>query len=96
MGSIKGTIGGAEGSDSGDQGDASAAIAVGSGVLTIDGVEYPGFKGECEISRGYGAEPVGDVSVGERSGNDAIILFSGTTEDGRSIVAEVGCSLYEG
>lgn len=131
--------------DAGDDGDAGAAIAVGSGTLTIDGVENPGFEGECEVSRANGAEPVGDVStgeldtlvimdnvasgpaqemnfsitsgtilsiretaalptngtvervafVGERSGNTAVIMFSGTTEDGRAVVVEAGCSLYE-
>lgn len=131
--------------DAGDDGDGGAAIAVGTGTLTIDGVENPGFEGECEVSRANGAEPVGDVStgeldtvvvldnvasnpaqemnfsiffgttfsiletdppptnatldsvayVGESSGDTAVIKFSGTTDDGRPVVAEVGCSLYE-
>jgi hypothetical protein len=139
------TTGESEPDDAGDEGEAGAAVAVGSGTLTIDGVENPGFEGECEISRANGAEPVGDVStgeldtnvgmdnvasnpaqemnfsitfgtlfsiretdaaptngtvdsiayVGEPSGDAAVIAFTGTTEDGRAIVAEVGCSLYE-
>ena len=139
------TTGEPEPEDAGDEGDAGAAVAVGSGTLTIDGVENPGFEGECEISRANGAEPVGDVSAGELdtlvvmdnvasgpaqemnfsitsgtilsiretdaaptngtvdsvayvsepSGNAAVVAFSGTTEDGRAVVAEVGCSLYE-
>jgi len=134
-----------ESEDAGDDGDAGAAIEVGFGTLTIDGVEHPGFEGQCEVSRANGAEPVGDVStgeldtlvgmdnvasspaqemnfsvtfgtifsiretdaaptkgtvdsiayVGEPSGNAAVILFRGTTEDGRPIAAEVGCTLYE-
>ncbi len=131
--------------DASDEGDAGAAVAVGSGTLTIDGVENPGFEGECEISRANGAEPVGDIStgeldtlvimdnvasgpaqemnftitfgtiltiretaaaptngtvdsiayVGEPSGDAAVVEITGTTEDGRAVVAEVGCSLYE-
>ncbi len=139
------TTGESDPEDAGDEGDAGAAVAVGTGTLTIDGVENPGFAGECEISRANGAEPVGDVSTGELdtlvimdnvasgpaqemnfsitsgtilsiretdaaptngtvdsvayvdepSGNAAVVAFTGTTEDGRAVVAEVGCSLYE-
>ncbi len=34
---------------------------VGNGLLRIDGVEYPGFSGDCEI--GSGSEDVGDLST---------------------------------
>ncbi len=49
-------------SDSGG-GDAGATDTIGNGVLRIDGVESTGFSGDCEISRGFGGEDVGDVSV---------------------------------
>ncbi len=138
------TTGESEPDDAGDEGDAGAAVAVGSGTVTIDGVENTGFEGECEISRANGAEPVGDVSageldlvvavdnvasgpaqemnfvltgssgifsvstpdrssgtidgiayVGEPSESAAVVEFSGTTDDGRAVVAQLGCSLYE-
>ncbi len=44
-------------------GDAGATDTVGNGVLRIDGVESTGFSGDCEISRDFGGEDVGDVSV---------------------------------
>ncbi len=36
---------------------------VGSAVVRVDGVEYSDFEGECDISRGYGAEDVGQLST---------------------------------
>ena len=32
---------------------------VGSGLLRIDGEEFTGFQGDCQISRGFGSEDVG-------------------------------------
>ncbi len=55
-------------SESDDQGSSEAALVAGTGTLTVDGVEYPGFAGDCSISRGLDPEtyepiPVGDLST---------------------------------
>lgn len=50
------------------QGDGGfTAEDIGSGVVWVDGVEYPDFVGECAVHRGlnpetYEANPVGDIS----------------------------------
>lgn len=46
---------------SADDGE-SASVEVGTGVLRIDGTEYDGFVGDCDISRDFGGEDVGDLS----------------------------------
>ncbi|MBH0024404.1 hypothetical protein [Salinibacterium sp. SWN248] len=38
---------------------------VGNATLRINGVEFPDFTGDCEISRGFGAEDVGDLNDGD-------------------------------
>ncbi len=63
----------------------------GSGSLTVDGVENEGFLGECEIARANGAEDVGDQSALGDDTEIGLVAFSGTTDDGTSVVAEVVC-----
>lgn len=38
---------------------------VGNATLFVDGVEYPDFTGDCEISRQNGKEDVGDLNEGD-------------------------------
>jgi hypothetical protein len=38
---------------------------VGSATLHVDGVEFPDFVGDCEISRQNGKEDVGDLNDGD-------------------------------
>ncbi|WP_430869168.1 hypothetical protein [Demequina aurantiaca] len=38
---------------------------VGNGTLHVDGVEFPDFTGDCEISRQNGKEDVGDLNEGD-------------------------------
>jgi len=38
---------------------------VGNATLRINGVEFPDFTGDCEISRGNGSEDVGDLNEGD-------------------------------
>ncbi|MEL0627096.1 hypothetical protein V6245_09080 [Salinibacterium amurskyense] len=38
---------------------------VGNATLRINGVEFPDFTGDCEISRGFGSEDVGDLNEGD-------------------------------
>ncbi|MBH0115251.1 hypothetical protein I6E52_00140 [Salinibacterium sp. NG253] len=38
---------------------------VGNATLRINGVEFPDFTGDCEISRGFGTEDVGDLNDGD-------------------------------
>gem|GEM_PF-1015079 len=56
----------------GDEGTSDAPAAggftsddVGNATLRIDGVEFPDFAGDCEISRGNGKEDVGDLNTGD-------------------------------
>ena len=56
---------------SADDGESTSA-EVGTGVLRIDGTEYDGFVGDCEISREAGAEDVGDLS---NSGLEVIVAI---------------------
>lgn len=44
-------------------GDGYSADDEGSGSVTVDGVKNDGFLGECEISREYGKEDVGELST---------------------------------
>lgn len=50
-------------SDAEPANDGEPGGTVGDGLLRIDGTEYPGFSGDCEITRGAGSEDVGDVSI---------------------------------
>ena len=63
------------------------------------GMNFSIFSGLFSIRETAAAPTSGTVDaiayVGEPSGSAAVIVFSGTTEDGRPVVAEVGCSLYE-
>lgn len=38
---------------------------VGNGTLRVNGVEFPDFTGDCEISRENGKQDVGDLNVGD-------------------------------
>lgn len=40
---------------------------VGNATLHINGVEFPDFTGDCEISRGFGTEDIGDLNEGDIS-----------------------------
>jgi hypothetical protein len=56
-------------SDSESDGDDTGASTgdVGSGVVTVDGVEYGDFAGECHISRGLDPETYLPIEVGDLS-----------------------------
>ena len=59
----------ADDSDAGD-GGAGGGLGpddVGTGVLRIDGVDFADMRGDCEISRSFGSEDVGDVSAPGKS-----------------------------
>ncbi len=58
--------------------DGEPGGTVGNGLLRIDGVEYPGFSGECEILRGSGSEDVGDLSV---EGKQVIVAIDNVDPD---------------
>ncbi|MBH0108584.1 hypothetical protein I6E81_00200 [Salinibacterium sp. NG22] len=38
---------------------------VGNATLRINGIEFPDFTGDCEITRGFGTEDVGDLNDGD-------------------------------
>lgn len=57
-----------ESTDDGETADGGGGAApddVGSGVVRIDGVENGGFVGDCEMTRNFGADDVGDLSSSE-------------------------------
>ncbi len=132
-----------------DGGDGYTTEDSGTGLVRVDGVEYPGFAGDCFVHRGldpesYAPVPVGDlatpgltvvvgidnvasapavdanfimtsetafsmVGIGGPGTIDsisyvgpqtpfgavdlALVAFSGTTDDGAQIVAEVVCEV---
>lgn len=53
---------GASGDDGGSGGGGPSEDEVGNGVVEVDGEVFEGFVGDCEISRGFGTEDVGDLS----------------------------------
>ncbi len=143
----EGTAGGEDGGSAGDDGTYTAEDS-GSGLVRLDGVEYPNFVGDCFVHRGLGDDllpvEVGDLAtpgltvvvgvdnvasepdqeanfvmlngesfrmaglggngtidsieyVGPRASFGsvelALVAFSGTTDDGLPVVAELVCEI---
>ncbi len=53
---------------------AAPAGASGTGVVRVDGVEYPDFVGDCSISRGLDPETYEPVPVGDLSEPGLIVV----------------------
>ena len=45
---------------------------VGNGSITVNGVEFPDFTGDCGISRNHGREDIGDLNEGTLNGTVAV------------------------
>ncbi|GAA3622904.1 hypothetical protein GCM10022200_01360 [Microbacterium awajiense] len=65
------TDAGTEGAEASDDGAVTTGAGaytsddVGNATLFVDGVEFPDFTGDCEISRQNGKEDVGDLNEGD-------------------------------
>lgn len=56
---------GAEGTQDAPNPGGYTSEDVGNATLRVNGVEFPDFTGDCEISRGYVKEDVGDLNTGD-------------------------------
>ena len=45
---------------------------VGNGSITVNGVEFPDFTGDCGITRNHGREDIGDLNEGTLNGTVAV------------------------